>query len=87
MNVALAPELQKWVDKRVESGLYTSSSEVIAEALRLMVRLEERQASQLATLKTSIDLGIQSADAGRTTVLSEQLIADIKQLGRTRRNS
>jgi antitoxin ParD1/3/4 len=87
MNVALAPELQKWVDNRVESGLYTSSSEVIAEALRLMVRLEERQASQLATLKTSIDLGIQSADAGRTTVLSEQLIADIKQLGRTRRNS
>jgi antitoxin ParD1/3/4 len=86
MNVALAPELQKWVDKRVESGLYTSSSEVIAEALRLMVRLEERQASQLATLKTSIDLGIESAKAGRITVLSEQLIADIKQLGRTRRN-
>jgi antitoxin ParD1/3/4 len=86
MNVALAPELQKWVDNRVESGLYTSSSEVIAEALRLMVRLEERQASQLATFKTSIDLGIESAKAGRITVLSEQLIADIKQLGRTRRN-
>jgi antitoxin ParD1/3/4 len=87
MNVALAPELQKWVETRVESGLYTSSSEVVAEALRLMVRLEERQTSQLAAIKTSIDLGLQSAEAGRVTAMSEQLIAEIKQLGRTRRDS
>jgi len=36
MNVSLTPELEAMVREKVESGLYTSASEVVREALRLM---------------------------------------------------
>jgi antitoxin ParD1/3/4 len=36
MNVSLTPELESMVREKVESGLYTSASEVVREALRLM---------------------------------------------------
>ncbi len=39
MNVSLTPELDQFVVTKVASGRYTSGSEVVREALRL---LEER---------------------------------------------
>ena len=36
MNVSLTPELEKFVDDKVESGLYNNASEVIREGLRLL---------------------------------------------------
>lgn len=85
MNIALAPELQKWVDNRVESGLYSSSNEVIQEALRLMLRFEQNQISRLEQLKAQLDLGLQSAEAGRVSVSNADLVAEMKLLGRKRR--
>ncbi len=40
LNVSLAPELVRFVRSRVKSGFYTSASEVVREALRLLVRAE-----------------------------------------------
>lgn len=36
MDVSLTPELEKFVDGKVESGRYNSASEVIHEGLRLL---------------------------------------------------
>lgn len=36
MNVSLTPELETLISKKVESGRYTSASEVVREALRLL---------------------------------------------------
>jgi len=36
MNVSLTSELERFVTEKVESGLYTSNSEVVREALRLL---------------------------------------------------
>ena len=36
MNVNLSPQLEELVRQKVASGLYTSASEVVREALRLM---------------------------------------------------
>ncbi len=33
MNVSLTPELEKFVDEKVKSGLYNSASEVVRESL------------------------------------------------------
>jgi len=44
MNVSLTPELAKFVEKEVESGLYQTASEVIRAGLR---RLKEDQAVRL----------------------------------------
>lgn len=40
MNVSLTPELEKYVRRKVGSGLYNNASEVIREALRHLVERE-----------------------------------------------
>jgi antitoxin ParD1/3/4 len=44
MNVSLTPELEKFVAKEVESGLYQTASEVVRAGLR---RLKQDQQSRL----------------------------------------
>lgn len=41
MNVSLTPELERFVDGKVESGLYNNASEVIREGLRLLKEHDE----------------------------------------------
>ncbi len=47
MNVSLTPELEEFVAGKVESGRYTSASEVVREALRL---LEEHDHAKLTAV-------------------------------------
>ena len=42
-NISLTPELNAFIDARVESGLYESASEVVREGLRLLRHREELQ--------------------------------------------
>jgi len=44
MNISLTPELAKFVEREVESGLYQTASEVVRAGLR---RLKEDQAARL----------------------------------------
>lgn len=41
MNVSLTPALEKYIRRRVSSGLYNNASEVIREALRLLIEREQ----------------------------------------------
>ena len=41
MNVSLTPELEKFVESKVESGLYNNASEVVREGLRLLKEHDE----------------------------------------------
>jgi antitoxin ParD1/3/4 len=41
MNVSLTPELERFVEGKVESGLYNNASEVIREGLRLLKEHDE----------------------------------------------
>lgn len=59
MNVSLTPHLESLVSQYVSSGRYSSASEVVREALRL---LEIREA-QLAQLRALIDEGLASPAA------------------------
>lgn len=43
MNVSLTPRLEAFVREKVASGLYNNASEVLREALRLMVKRHEVQ--------------------------------------------
>lgn len=40
LSISLSRELAQAVDRRVKSGLYTSASELIREALRLLLKVE-----------------------------------------------
>ena len=71
MNVSLTPELEKLVDERVKSGRYTSASEVIREALRLLDRFDEAQRLGLIELNRKIDEGLVQADRGEVVSAAE----------------
>lgn len=46
MNVSLTPELEQYIRGKVESGLYGNASEVVREALRLLVGRETGNTGQ-----------------------------------------
>jgi antitoxin ParD1/3/4 len=66
MNVSLTPELEKFVTKEVDSGLYQTASEVVRAGLR---RLKEERAMRLPAtldeLETQLVQAVGSLDASR----------------------
>jgi antitoxin ParD1/3/4 len=65
MNVSLPQGLAEFVEKEVESGAYSTASEVVRDGLRLL--REERAAyeEKLAILRREIQLGVDDLEAGR----------------------
>jgi len=64
MNVLLPPELEKFVSNKVESGRYTSASEVVLEALRLLEEQDLARSVQLAEFNSEIGKRLASLDRG-----------------------
>lgn len=64
MNVSLTDELANFIKAKVSGGRYTSSSEVVREALRLMEKVEQQEAEKLGYLRKSWQAGLDSGDAG-----------------------
>lgn len=89
MNVSLTPELEQLVTEKVKSGLYTSASEVIREALRLLRERDEVRQVKLQELRREIQLGMDDLEAGRATTYNDDtlpsLVEKIQQEGRKRR--
>jgi antitoxin ParD1/3/4 len=67
MNVSLTPELEKFVEKEVTSGLYQTASEVIRAGLR---RLKEDQDARLPKAPATLE------------ELEAQLLQSIERLDR-----
>jgi antitoxin ParD1/3/4 len=62
MNVHLTNELEEFVQKKVESGLYASGSEVVREALRLLARRDTEDRLEVLLLE-----GLDSGEAREMT--------------------
>ncbi len=69
MNINLSPQLESMVREKVSAGLYTSASEVVREALRLMQEKDELRATRLGELRQEIKAGL---DSGPATPLDMQ---------------
>lgn len=65
MNVSLTPELEKYVNAKVSSGMYTSASEVIRESLRLLHMYEDIQNHRTQELNLAIDIGLMQLTRGQ----------------------
>jgi antitoxin ParD1/3/4 len=70
MNVSLPEELAEFVKAKVSSGRYTSSSEVVREALRLLEQQDIKNAEELRWLQMAWQEGLDSGDAGELDVES-----------------
>jgi antitoxin ParD1/3/4 len=64
MNVSLTPELEQFVQTKVQTGRYNSASEVVREALRLLEDHEEARAAQLAKFNQELRRRLESLDRG-----------------------
>ena len=74
MNVSLTPELEKLIQKKVDSGRYTSASEVVREALRLLEKKDQQEAERDKALKAfqaEMDRRIAEADRGEVIEVEE----------------
>ena len=65
MNVSLTPELEELIHERVRSGRYTSASEVVREALRLLEDRDELRRLHLSDLRTKVGDGLDALDRGQ----------------------
>jgi antitoxin ParD1/3/4 len=65
MNVSLTPELEELVSARVQTGRYSSASEVVREALRLLEDRDRAKAAQLAEFNGELGRRLASLDRGK----------------------
>ena len=70
MNVSLTPELERFVESKVESGLYNNASEVVRESLRLLkehdeIRVKWREQIELGWLQAQRGELVDGNDAFR----------------------
>ena len=64
MNVSLTSKLEEFVAVKVESGRYTSASEVVREALRLLEEHDQSRAAQIAAFNKELSQRLVSLDRG-----------------------
>jgi antitoxin ParD1/3/4 len=70
MNVSLPKELEKFVDQKVESGRFSSASEVVRAGLRLLEEDDKRKSVLFSTredLEKKLMEGIESGPAKSMT--------------------
>ena len=60
MNVNPAPQLEELVRSKVNSGMYSSASEVVREALRLMDEQDRLRQAKLEELRRELRKGLDS---------------------------
>lgn len=81
MNVSLTPQLDAFVRTKVETGRYTSSSEVVREALRLLEQFESVQQARLTALQADVEHAVDQVERGETVAFDADVI---KREGRAR---
>ena len=84
MNVSLTPELENFVQTKVISGRYTSASEVVREALRLLEDQDQSRAAQLEVFRSGVDRRLASLDRGEG-IDGEIAFAQIREKAALRR--
>jgi putative addiction module CopG family antidote len=80
MEVRLSPELQEFIKNLVEQGLYSCSSDVVSEALRMLQVQEDYRARQLAEFLQEIDRRLATPDSEH--IPAEQVFAELRERSR-----
>ena len=87
MNVSISPQLEEWIQEKVQSGYYQTASEVIREALRLLREKEQFREIKIEELRKRIAAGIGDLENGRFRDFDQSTIDEIKMKGRNQVSS
>ena len=55
MNISLTPELESQIKLKVDSGLYQSASELVAESLQLLLKRDAMRQHLIAEVTLGVD--------------------------------
>jgi len=66
MNISMAPEFEQFVDAKVNSGDYSSASEVIRAGLRLLKERDAEHHARLEALRRDVGHGIAQLKRGES---------------------
>jgi antitoxin ParD1/3/4 len=90
LNVSLTPQLEKFVQARVESGRYQTASEVVREGLRLLEQQERNREQSFKALKRKLARGAAQAEKGELVdgeLYLHDLATRLKRGQRTRKTA
>jgi antitoxin ParD1/3/4 len=87
MNVSLTPELERYVNDKIEGGTYHSASEVVREGLRLLKERDEMHERKLAALRADIQIAVEQAERGQVSPFNEETLRAVKAQGLERLNA
>lgn len=62
-NINLTPEMDQFVDAKIQSGQYANASEVLRAGLRALEEDDKENQAKLEALRTAIQAGIDSGIA------------------------
>jgi antitoxin ParD1/3/4 len=79
-SYSIGKHFEDFIDSLIESGRYTTASEVLRDGLRLIEEREERRKAKLEALRAEIQKGIDSGPAEEVGDMFER----IKSEGRKR---
>jgi antitoxin ParD1/3/4 len=83
MNVSLTPELEQFVTRKVETGLYGSQSEVVREGLRLLLERDRMFEARLDDLRGDVARGLDQARRG-DLLPADRVFEEVRAMGRER---
>jgi antitoxin ParD1/3/4 len=86
VNISITPELDAFLQSRVQSGRYQTTSEVVREALRLLERQETERDEAFQQLKTKLERGAAQADAGQL-LDGDEVFDELRQMIEERRRA
>ena|ERR1700690_4374749 len=79
VNISLTPELGAFLQSRVKSGRYQTTSEVVREALRLLEQQEAEREQAFQLLRTKLKRG--AAQAARGELLDgDRVFEEMREL-------
>jgi antitoxin ParD1/3/4 len=86
VNVSITPELDAFLQNRVKSGRYQTTSEVVREALRLLERQEKERDQAFRQLKTKLEKGAGQAERGEL-LDGDEVFDELREMIEERRRS
>ena len=86
VNVSITPELDAFLQSRVKSGRYQTTSEVVREALRLLERHERERDAAAQQLKAKLERGAAEADRGEL-LDGDRVFDELREMIEERRRS
>jgi antitoxin ParD1/3/4 len=86
VNISITPELDAFLQSRVSSGRYQTTSEVVREALRLLERREKERDEAFTQLKAKLERSTGQAERGEL-IDGEEVFDELRQMIEDRRRA